>query len=92
MVVKTLGVIGLILFCLLFCYLADQETRFWPRAAATRSIRAPEYVHERYQPSYFSPQDAQLLRRLHMEEAVVLLGIAACRTAVTYSKRNSRSQ
>jgi hypothetical protein len=29
---------------------------------------------------------------LHMEEAVVLLGIAACRTAVTYSKRKLRSQ
>jgi hypothetical protein len=58
-VVKTLGVIGLILFSLLFCYLAYQETRFWPRAAATRNVRTPEYVHERFQPSYFSAQDAQ---------------------------------
>jgi hypothetical protein len=90
--VKTVGVIGLILFCLLFCYLAEQETRFRPRAAATRSIRTPEYVHERYQPSYFSPQDAQLLRRLHKEDVVVLLGIAACCAAVAYSKRKSRSQ
>jgi len=91
-VVKALGVIGLILFSLLFCYPADQETRFWPRAAATRSVRTPKYVHERYQPSYFSVQDAQLLRRLHKEEAVVLLGIAACWAAVAYSKRKSRSQ
>jgi hypothetical protein len=91
-VVKTLGVIGLILFSLLFCYLAHQETRFWPRAATTRSVQTPEYVHERYQPSYFSPQGAQLVRRLHKEEAVVLLGIAARCAAVAYSKHKSRSQ
>ena len=88
----TLGVVGLILFSSLFCYLVHQETRFWLRAAATRGIRTPEYVHERYQPGYFSVQDAQLLRRLHKEEAVVLLGIAACWAAVAYSKRKSRSQ
>jgi hypothetical protein len=91
-VVKTLGVIGLILFSLLFCYLAHQETKFWSRAAATRSVRTPEYVHERYQRSYFSTTDAHPLRHLHREEAIVLLGIAACWAAVAYSKRKSGGQ
>jgi hypothetical protein len=90
--VKTLGVIGLILFCLLFRYLVDQETRFRPRGSGDAQHQDTRIVHERYQPSYFSPQDAQLLRRLHREEAVVLLGIAACCAAVAYSKRKSGGQ
>jgi hypothetical protein len=87
MAAKVPAVIGLILFSLLFCYLAHEEIRFLPRASATRSVKTLEYVHERYQRSYFSTTDAHLLRRLHREEATVLLGIAACWAAVAYSKR-----
>jgi hypothetical protein len=92
--VKALAMSGLILFSLLFCYLAYQETRFWPQASATRSVKTLEYVHERYQRSYFSAQGAHLLRRLHHEEAIVFIAMIACCAAVVYpkSKRRSRSQ
>jgi hypothetical protein len=91
--VKALAVSGLILSSLLFCYLAYQETRFGPRASAMPSVKTPEYVHERYQRSYFSAQDAHLLRRLHHEEAIVFIAMIACWAAVLYpkSKRQSRS-
>jgi hypothetical protein len=84
--VKALAVSGLVLFSLLFCYLAYQETGFWPRASGTRSVKTPEYVHERYQRSYFSAQDAHLLRRLHHEEAIVFIAMIACGAAVVYAK------
>ena len=92
MAVKVPALIGLILFSLLFCYLAHEEIRFLPRASATRSVKTLEYVHERYQRSYFSTTDAHLLRRLHREEAIVFVALIACCAAVVYSKHKSRSQ
>jgi len=90
--VKALALSGLILSSLVFCYLAYQETRFWPRASATRTVETPEYVHERYQRSYFSAQDAHLLRRLHHEEAIVFIAMIACWATVVYPKSKKRNR
>jgi len=89
---KALFIIGLVLFSLLFCYLAYQETSFWPRASATRTADMPEYVHERYQRSYFSIADAQKLRRLHNEEAIVLVAMVSCCVALAYSRCRPRKR
>ena len=89
---KRLSIIGLIFFALLFCYLAYQETNFWPRASASRTADTPEYVHERYQRSYFSVGDAQKLRRLHNEQALVLLAIVAGCVGLAYPRSKSRKR
>jgi uncharacterized membrane protein len=89
-VLKTLSIIGFVLFALLFCYLAYRESTVWPRGSWTRTTGAPEYVHERYQRSYFSVRDAQTLRRLHTEEAIALFGIVAGVVAAAYSSRKSQ--
>jgi hypothetical protein len=87
---KALCVTGLAVFSLLFCYLGYEESTVWPRASWTRSADTPEYVHERYQRSYFSLENAERMRRLHNEEAVVLLAFIACWVALARSRSKSR--
>lgn len=78
---------GLISFALLFCYLAYQEGTICARASPARTVNTPEYVHERYQRSYFNAQDAQKLRRLHGEQVIALFGIIGCAFGGAVHKR-----
>ena len=85
---KWVSVCGLALFALLLAYLAHEESTFWPRASWTRTSATPEYVHERYQRSYFAISDAQALRRLHNKEAIALIGIVTFAVAFAALRRN----
>jgi hypothetical protein len=87
---RTLSIAGLVLFSLLFCYLAYEESTIWPRASGIRTDDKPEYVHERYQRSYFSARDAEQLRQIHFAEAFALLAIASCYVPFRFSRRGLR--
>jgi len=89
---KTLSITGLVLSSLLFCYLGYEESTVWPRGSFVRRIDKPEYVHERYQRSYFSVQDAHRLRHVHNQQAVVLVVIVLCCVALARPRGKSRKQ
>ena len=89
---KLLAVAALLVSSLLFGRLAYEERMFWPRASWTRTIAQPEYVHERYQRSYFSGADARALRRLHAEQAFALVGIVASVVALAYTTNHRRQR
>lgn len=87
---KALLVTGLAVSSLLFCYLGYEESTVWPRASSIRSMDRPEYVHERYQRSYFTLEDAKRMRRLHNEQAVVFLAFVLCWVAFARSRKKYR--
>ena len=87
---RTFSIAGLVLFSLLFCYLAYEESTVCPRASGIRTDDKPEYVHERYQRSYFSARDAKQLREIHFEEAFTLLAVVSCYVAFRFSRRGLR--
>jgi hypothetical protein len=89
---RTLSIAALVSFSVLFCYLAYEESTIWPRASGVRTDDKPEYVHERYQRSYFSARDAKQLRQIHFAEAFALLAIASGYVAFRFSRRGPRKR
>ncbi|HME88127.1 MAG TPA: hypothetical protein VKE30_02825 [Chthoniobacterales bacterium] len=84
--VKSFSLCGLIFFCALLAYLFYHESSFWPRGSWAQTSETPEYVHERFQRSYFSGSDAKKLRRLHYQQAIVFLAVVTCAMAMQDSK------
>jgi hypothetical protein len=82
-----LSLLGIVAAGLAFCYLAFDESTVWPRASAGPSAQTPEFVHERFQRSYFSLEDAAHLRLLHYEQGAALLVFAFSWATFAYSRR-----
>ena len=72
---------------LAFGYLCYEETTIWPRGSPGRTAERPEYVHERFQRTYYSAQDAERLRRIHDEQALTFLAVIGCYVATMRARR-----
>jgi hypothetical protein len=86
-VIRLASIVGLVASVLAFVYLCYRETAIWPRASPVRTAQNPEYVHERFQRSYYSARDAQALRTIHDEQAAALLAVIGCYIAVLRARR-----
>lgn len=89
--IRLVATVGFAASIITFGYLCYQETAIWPRGSPVRTAQTPEYVHERFQRSYFSTQDAQALRTIHDEQAVALLAVIGCYIATLRARRKERA-
>jgi hypothetical protein len=88
--VKLLFSSGALIFAALLVYFIYGETAFTSRGSWTRTTQTPEYIHERYQRSYFSASDAAALRKLHNQEGLALAGLVSCSVVTAVLLKKSR--
>jgi hypothetical protein len=88
--IRVIAFAGIVLFSVLLVFLISREAPLLARSSAVRTETTSEYVHERYQRSYFSASDAGELRRLHNEQAAIFIALVISVVAFAASRQRSR--